>query len=334
MLRVLRQDDRAARLHRDELPVPLHVRGRAPAAAATWAACRRCSASRSTSTCSSKAERTRQGFGGVKAAREPLPMCPFSVERSYEGTGAAFDCVNPRFFDATEARPGRLPRVRPARRGSSTRPLPAAASRIVDLMPCRARGRPGPVPRAAPAVPGSAARRGTRGCPSSPSSPSPRLAWRSTFDPSAVLRVVQVQARSRSRSDLAVALVDRRRSSPPGCGSRSPRRAGGTSRGRRRAARRRPTRRSARRAPRSVRPIVHPAPAVFSNSSGQRSVAASAFSNASADHLERRRGASAPLPLPGMHDHAAGADPVADRERMGQRGRATCAAPRRRRWRR
>jgi hypothetical protein len=53
-----------------------------------------------------KAERTRQGYGGVKAVREPLPMCPFSVERSYEGNGAAFDCVNPRFFDAAESDPG------------------------------------------------------------------------------------------------------------------------------------------------------------------------------------------------------------------------------------
>lgn len=53
-----------------------------------------------------KAERTRQGFGGVKAARAPLPMCPFSVERSYEGTGEAFDCVNPRFFDAGDDSPG------------------------------------------------------------------------------------------------------------------------------------------------------------------------------------------------------------------------------------
>jgi hypothetical protein len=52
------------------------------------------------------AERTRAGYGGVKAKREPLPMCPFSVERSYEGNGAAFDCVNPRFFDAAEGEPG------------------------------------------------------------------------------------------------------------------------------------------------------------------------------------------------------------------------------------
>ena len=53
-----------------------------------------------------KAERTRAGYGGVKAMREPLPMCPFSVERSYEGNGAAFDCVNPRFFDAADGEPG------------------------------------------------------------------------------------------------------------------------------------------------------------------------------------------------------------------------------------
>ena len=49
-----------------------------------------------------KAERTRQGFGGIKAASEPLAMCPMSVERSYEGQGGAFTCTNPRFFDASE----------------------------------------------------------------------------------------------------------------------------------------------------------------------------------------------------------------------------------------
>ena len=49
-----------------------------------------------------KAERTRAGYGGVKAVREPLPMFPFSVERSYEGEGGAFTCSNPRFFDASE----------------------------------------------------------------------------------------------------------------------------------------------------------------------------------------------------------------------------------------
>jgi hypothetical protein len=53
-----------------------------------------------------RAERTRQGYGGIKAMREPLPMCPFSVDRSYEGEGAAFTCTNPRFFDASEGDPG------------------------------------------------------------------------------------------------------------------------------------------------------------------------------------------------------------------------------------
>jgi hypothetical protein len=53
-----------------------------------------------------RAERTRLGFGGVKAVRAPLPMCPFSVERSYEGQGSAFECINPRFFDASDTGPG------------------------------------------------------------------------------------------------------------------------------------------------------------------------------------------------------------------------------------
>jgi len=48
----------------------------------------------------------RAGYGGVKAMREPLPMCPFSVEKSYEAEGPAFDCVNPRFFDAADGEPG------------------------------------------------------------------------------------------------------------------------------------------------------------------------------------------------------------------------------------
>jgi hypothetical protein len=52
------------------------------------------------------AERTRHGFGGIKVAREPLAMCPMNVERSYEGDGPAFDCTNPRFFDASDGDPG------------------------------------------------------------------------------------------------------------------------------------------------------------------------------------------------------------------------------------
>jgi hypothetical protein len=42
------------------------------------------------------------GFGGVKMTGEPLPHCPFSVERAYEGSGGEYDCVNRRFFDCAD----------------------------------------------------------------------------------------------------------------------------------------------------------------------------------------------------------------------------------------
>ena len=45
-----------------------------------------------------QAERTRQGFGGVKMAGVPLSQCRASVERAYDGYSEAFDCVNPGFF--------------------------------------------------------------------------------------------------------------------------------------------------------------------------------------------------------------------------------------------
>jgi hypothetical protein len=45
------------------------------------------------------------GFGGVKMTGEPLPQCQFAVERAYEGSGSAYDCVNRRFFDCTEDGP-------------------------------------------------------------------------------------------------------------------------------------------------------------------------------------------------------------------------------------
>jgi hypothetical protein len=43
------------------------------------------------------------GFGGIKMTGEPLPMCQFRVEPAYEGGGQGFECVNPRFFDCTDA---------------------------------------------------------------------------------------------------------------------------------------------------------------------------------------------------------------------------------------
>jgi hypothetical protein len=45
------------------------------------------------------------GFGGVKMTGAPLPQCQFTVERAYEGAGPTYDCVNPRFFDCTDAGP-------------------------------------------------------------------------------------------------------------------------------------------------------------------------------------------------------------------------------------
>jgi hypothetical protein len=46
-----------------------------------------------------QAQRTRHGYGGVKLTGAPLPQCRVSVERAYHGGGAAFDCVNPGFFE-------------------------------------------------------------------------------------------------------------------------------------------------------------------------------------------------------------------------------------------
>jgi hypothetical protein len=51
------------------------------------------------------AERTREGFGGIKMTGRPLPHCEFSVEKAYEGDGPAYECVNRRFFDAPDDHP-------------------------------------------------------------------------------------------------------------------------------------------------------------------------------------------------------------------------------------
>ena len=45
------------------------------------------------------------GFGGVKVTGQPLPQCQFTVERAYEGSGPAYECVNPRFFDCADQGP-------------------------------------------------------------------------------------------------------------------------------------------------------------------------------------------------------------------------------------
>lgn len=46
-----------------------------------------------------QAERTRRGFGGVKMAGTSRPQCRVTVEQAYDGSGPAFECVNPSFFD-------------------------------------------------------------------------------------------------------------------------------------------------------------------------------------------------------------------------------------------
>jgi hypothetical protein len=50
-----------------------------------------------------EAERTRQGFGGVKMSGTPVAQCRTAVERAYDGVGSPFECVNPGFHDDPSA---------------------------------------------------------------------------------------------------------------------------------------------------------------------------------------------------------------------------------------
>lgn len=45
------------------------------------------------------AERRRDGFGAIKAQRNPLPMCKTEVERTYEQRTGELGCVNPEFHE-------------------------------------------------------------------------------------------------------------------------------------------------------------------------------------------------------------------------------------------
>ena len=51
------------------------------------------------------AERRRDGFGGVKAKRSPLPMCRVEVESCYAARGDELGCVNPEFHEVPVAAP-------------------------------------------------------------------------------------------------------------------------------------------------------------------------------------------------------------------------------------
>jgi hypothetical protein len=45
------------------------------------------------------AERSRSGFGAMKAIRSPLPMCTTQVESCYENRADDLGCVNPEFYE-------------------------------------------------------------------------------------------------------------------------------------------------------------------------------------------------------------------------------------------
>jgi hypothetical protein len=45
------------------------------------------------------AEARREGFGAIRAARNPLPMCRTEVERCYDHRTSELGCVNPEFFE-------------------------------------------------------------------------------------------------------------------------------------------------------------------------------------------------------------------------------------------
>lgn len=50
-----------------------------------------------------EAERASPGFGGIKAAGEPLPHCPFVVDSTFDGEGEDYGCCNPTFFDCSSS---------------------------------------------------------------------------------------------------------------------------------------------------------------------------------------------------------------------------------------
>ena len=51
------------------------------------------------------AEASRPGFGAIRTARNPLPMCRTEVERCYSGREDDLGCVNPEFHELPEGRP-------------------------------------------------------------------------------------------------------------------------------------------------------------------------------------------------------------------------------------
>jgi hypothetical protein len=51
------------------------------------------------------AQGRRDGFGAVRARRQPLPMCKVEVEGCYEARSGDLGCVNPEFHELPVERP-------------------------------------------------------------------------------------------------------------------------------------------------------------------------------------------------------------------------------------
>jgi hypothetical protein len=51
------------------------------------------------------AEKSRSGFGAVKAMRKPLPMCKTQVDSCYESRMDDIGCVNPEFYELPVGEP-------------------------------------------------------------------------------------------------------------------------------------------------------------------------------------------------------------------------------------
>jgi hypothetical protein len=51
------------------------------------------------------AERTREGFGAVRALRRPLPMCDASVQETFSHRESDLGCLNPEFAELPAGSP-------------------------------------------------------------------------------------------------------------------------------------------------------------------------------------------------------------------------------------
>jgi hypothetical protein len=52
-----------------------------------------------------EAERGREGFGAVRAARKPLPMCRSEIDPCYEHRSGELGCINPEFKELPAGSP-------------------------------------------------------------------------------------------------------------------------------------------------------------------------------------------------------------------------------------